>query len=270
MNKGEFGMVGDLGLTWYASKKTSLSKTVVVYALGMPRLPDNGLSAEALAFTKYGVDVVVPDYYGFGRSGGEFVPQNCLASLKDTVEMLSVGIKIGRKYDGWGKYLKYDKIVVVGKSFGANYVALLPGICHLVDTIGLLCPCVDNKSQGSVEPEETNESFISAMFDDGYGRIAPGFGANLEVWKRHLNGGDNLDAVEHPENVGGARVFIGHGISDDVVSYTKSVSYFEKLKLRFGALDQFKLCLYPKGDHGESTTMPAIADFMQWFSKVRK
>lgn len=270
MNKGEFGKTGDLGLTWYASKKTGLSKAVVVYALGMPRLPDNGQMSEALAFTSCGVDVVVPDYYGFGRSGGAFVPQNCLYTLKDTVELLSVGTKINRKYDGWSKYLKYLRIVVVGKSFGANYVALLPKVCPIVSVVGLICPCVDNKSQGSVEPEETNESFVSAMINDGYGRLAVGFEKNLELWKCHLEGKDDLDAMEHLESVGKAKVFVGHGIKDDVVSYTKSVEYFEKLKFRFGESGRFELCLYPEGDHGESTTLPAIADFMRWLGKERK
>lgn len=111
-------------------------------------------------------------------------------------------------------------------------------------------PVVDSKSCGSVPGEETNEDFLRSMREDGYHHLYRGI---LDpMWAAHLENEDDLSPMDNIEHLKGAKLFIGHGELDTVVHYSKSVAYYERLLQAFPErAGQFRLQLYPQGDHGK-------------------
>lgn len=56
---------------------------LMVVAIGAPNLIDVGALRNASLLTDAGYDVLVPEYYGFCRSEGEFTPMNSIETLLD-------------------------------------------------------------------------------------------------------------------------------------------------------------------------------------------
>jgi pimeloyl-ACP methyl ester carboxylesterase len=251
------GLVGGL----YSSEYSPHS-TLAVYAIGAPIPPDNGTLPDAPYLALFGVDVFVPDYYGYGRSDGVFTPDNCMKTLTDSYRYFIDGCDARSAYTGRTEHLKYDRIIYIGRSFGANFVALLPKYEPAVSIIALVSPCVDNKSQGQIPGEETNASFMASMREDGYHHLYRGI--LDKAWMQHLEGKDEYDAMEHTDHLVDTHVYIGHGLDDTVVNSQKSLKYYENLIARFPERNQNYRLRFYSGGHGSSTTNPAVFDFLRW------
>ena len=145
-------------------------------------------------------------------------------------------------------------------------MGLLPIYQPEVEAISLVSPCVDNKTQGHVAGEETNQAFMDSMKDDGYHYLYRGI---LDpVWLAHLEGEDEYDAMARVAESRPVPTFIGHGKKDWVIHYSKSETYLEKLRAAHSEhQDKFKLELY-EGDHGPSTTNPAARDLVKWLESL--
>lgn len=245
------------------SSKNYKSDTVVIYAIGAPIMPDFGNLPDAPLITSMSADVFAPDYYGYGRSDGTFTPSGCMQTLVDAHRFLQEGCKAKNTYDMQQTELHYRKVLFIGRSFGANFTALLPRYSPIpVESIALVSPCIDNKSQGSIPGEETNELFLESMERDGFHHVYRGI---LDpVWKDHLWGKDEYDAMEHVEHLGNTRVFIGHGKNDPVVHHSKSERYYKRLMERFPMQrNQYRFSQFD-GGHGSDTTTPASFHFLKW------
>ena len=250
------------GIYYSCGKKT---ETVLVWAIGGPTVPDNGNLPAAPFILKREIDIFVPDYLGFGRSDGVFTPTNCIRTLLLVYKYLSFGTEAACVYDRSKTYLKYKRIIFVGKSLGGAYVPLLPKYNKKINEIGIFCGAVDQSEQGSVKGEETNEDFVRTIEEGGYRYLYRGFLTNKKVWLNHLNDKDGLSPMDNIKYLKDAKLFIAHGKKDGCIHFSKAVNYFNAITKQFPeSLKQFKLKVYKNGDHGVSTTNKATKDFLDW------
>lgn len=252
--------IGQIAGMHYSTGKTN---TVVVYGIGAPIPPDYGNLPDASIILKYRVDIFVPDYIGYGRSDGIFTPKNCIKTFVRIYKAFHNGCKAKNSYEREEYQLKYSRIIFIGRSFGGTYLPLLPKFNKGIKEIGLIYPVVDSKSQCSIAGEETNKTFLDSMRHDGYHHLYRGILSKR--WADHLENKDGLAPVDNISYLKNTKVFIGHGEKDKCVHYSKSVKYYKKiLKLFPDKTSQFKMNLYPNGDHSKKTSNLAIEDFMKW------
>lgn len=252
--------MGGIAFGRYSAGNTN---TALVYAIGAPTVPDNGTLPDAPYIQEKGIDVIVPDYIGYGRSDGVFTPKNCIKTLLSLYEKISSGCVVANRYDRLSVKLKYKKVIFVGRSLGGAYVPLLPRFNSNIKALAIFYGAVDQAAQGEIEGEETNPDLLESMKQDGYHHLYRG--VTKPAWKKHLENKDGLSPMDNIKYLRNAKLFIAHGKKDTCIHYSKSVKYYQKIKSIFPeARNQFKLSLYPKGDHGPSTTNPAIRDFLDW------
>ncbi len=260
--KFKFFSFNKIGGTFYDSE--SGSKTLVIYAMGAPTVPDNGTLTIAPYILDKKIDLFVPDYIGFGRSYGKFTPKGCIRTLLLLYNSFKRGVFGVNHYELEKRFFKYKRIIFVGKSLGAVYVVLLPKYKREIKEIGIFCGSMDQSEQGKIKGEESNKSFIEGLSKDFtflYRGMNPG------IWWKHVEDGDGLSPMDNIGYLENTRVFIAHGAKDTCVHYSKSVKFYEKLVKTFpNKVSSFKLRLYRNGDHGASTTDNAINDFLKWIS----
>lgn len=251
-----------VGTYYSCGQKTDV---VLVWAIGGPTVPDNGNLSAAPLILKRRIDLFVPDYLGFGRSDGVFTPKNCINTLLSVHKYLKNGAMGICSYDLSEVFLKYKRVVFVGKSLGGAYVPLLPRFDQEINEIGVFCGALDQSEQGKVRGEETNEDFVRTIEDGGYKYLYRGFIKNKKLWWDHLNDLDGLSPMDNVKCLKKAKIFIAHGKKDNVIHYSKAVKYFGVIKKTFpDKISQFKLKLYKNGDHGKSTVNKATRDFLEW------
>jgi hypothetical protein len=241
------------------------TNTLIIYGIGGPTVPDSGRLADSEIILKKGIDIFVPDYLGFGRSDGKFSPLNCIKTLLICYEMFKNGCEAINFYQNKKIKLKYSQIIFIGKSLGGGYVPLLPKFNPEIKNLGLFCPAIDNKSAGQFKNEESNQDFLRTIELGGYHHLYRGI--SLSEWKRHLENEDGLAPVDNILALKKVKLFIAHGKKDTVINFSKSVKYYQAILTTFPEkTSEVKLKLYPKGDHGQSTTKLAIKDLLNWFN----
>lgn len=241
----------------------SLSQSLVVYGIGAPIPPDNGTLPDAPVILSRNLDLFVPDYLGYGRSGGVFTPLNCIKTFLELYKAFKEGCVGVNHYESTQLELKYQRIIFVGRSFGGTYVPLLPRFNKDIRELAVFCPVVDSKSCGSIGGEESNDDFLRSMKDDGYRYLYRGI--LDKKWQDHLENKDDLSPMDNIQYLKRAKLFIAHGEEDKCVHFSKSVAYYQKIIKTFpDKKDSFVLKLYPRGDHGPKTTNPAARDFLRW------
>lgn len=261
----QFYKINDIAGMFYSKHKSA--DTIVVYGIGAPIPPDNGTLPDAPYILNYPVDLFVPDYIGYGRSNGIFTPLNCIKSFIDLYTAFINGCVAANSYSQTVKKFKYKRVIFIGRSFGGTYIPLLPRFNKNIQELAILCPVVDSGSCGTILGEETNEDFLRSMRVDGYHHLYRGI-LNPE-WNSHLENKDDLSPMDNIAHLSSAKLFIAHGKKDKCVSYIKSVKYFEKITNKFAnKKEQFKLNLYPQGEHGSTTTNAAIIDFFDWLGLI--
>lgn len=260
--------IGNISGTFYTTGKAN--NTILIYGIGAPRLPDAGNLAEAETILKNDMDLFVPDYVGYARSGGTFSPINCIRTflaLYDAFTGGCNGINYAQKIK---KKLKYRRVVIVGKSFGGRYIPLLPRFNKKIKELGIFCPALNTSKYGNIKAhEESMADFLRCMRDDGYSNLYRGLLKNNRLsaeWKRHLEDKDGLAPMKNLGYLKNAKIFIAHGRLDKSINFSRSVSYYKELKKMYpNKGDRYlKLKVYRNGDHGPSTTMPATKDFLNW------
>lgn len=252
-------IVGNL----YYGDNNHRQDTIVVYGIGAPIPPDNGTLPDAKIILGYKTDIFVPDYIGYGRSEGIFTPENCIKTFLDLYKAFSSGCTTHNYYENRTLKLKYKRIIFIGRSFGGTYIPLLPRFNKNIRELAIFCPVVDSKSCGSVPGEESNEDFLRSMRGDGYHHLYRGIMA--KKWRDHLENMDDLSPMNNIRYLKNAKLFIAHGKKDRCVHYSKSEKYYKKIQSELPDKKlSFKLKLYKDGEHGSTTTNPAVEDFFKW------
>lgn len=244
------------------------SNTVVIFGIGAPLPPDNGHLNNAAHFLARGFDVFVPDYIGSGRSDGQFTPLNCIKTFTQLFENFTDGCVGVNTYEKIRKEVRYDRVVIAGRSFAGTYIPVLPRFNRDIKELAVFFPVVDSKSQGEMKEEgedETNELFLAGMKDDGYHHLYRGI---LDPeWIDHLENRDDLSPMDNIDHLANAKMFIGHGKKDTIVSYKKSEIYYDLLLRRFPKKERdFLLAIYHNGGHDSFTTFPGTNDFLDWLA----
>ena len=101
-------------------------KNVIIYGIGAPIPPDNGNLPDAPIILRYNADLFVPDYIGYGRSDGKFTPKNCINTFIFLFDAFSNGCTTKNYYENKSYWLKYKRVIFIGRSFGGTYIPLLP------------------------------------------------------------------------------------------------------------------------------------------------
>lgn len=253
--------IGSIAGMYYTRVKKS--DNLIIYGIGAPIPPDNGMLPDARIIEKFDCDIFVPDYIGFGRSDGIFMPKNCINTFLKLYSGFIKGCIGINSYANKKISLKYKRVIFIGRSFGGTYIPLLPRFDSSISELAIFCPVVDSKSCGSVPGEETNADFLRSMQKDGYNHLYRGI--LNKVWKNHLENKDDLSPMDNIATLKNSKLFIGHGKRDKCVHYSKSVVYYNKIINTF--LDRkacFKLKLYPNNGHDSGMTNKAVKDFLLW------
>lgn len=253
--------INDIACMYYRRGKKS--RNLVIYGPGAPIVPDNGNLPDAKIISLFDTDLIVPDYIGYGRSGGKFTPKNCILTFIKLNNQLKKGCIAKNNYSNEQLRLNYKRIIFIGRSLGGTYLPLLPKYDPTIKDLGLIYPAVDNASCGSVKGEETNEEFLNAMSGDGYKYLYRGI---LDpIWKKHLQNLDGLSPVDNIKYLSKVRMFIGHGKKDKCIHYSKSVKYFQDIVKFFPEnKNQFVIKVYPNTGHEPATSNVAAYDFLEW------
>ncbi len=237
--------------------------TLVIVAIGAPNAVDIDSLRNADLLTAAGYDVLVPDYYGFARSGGRFTPQNSIKTLLDA-RKYAMGGEWTVAYSGESKILEYSNIVFLGLSYGGGVVPLLPKFCPEIDTIGLFYPVTDYRSFGKRGvKEETVEDFLRAL-KTGFRPLYRGI--DDPVWTRQFDDALRLTPMLETAYLKNVRVFLAHGTEDESIYYKKTAEYAAKLRSEFPRND-IEYREYPGLQHGFSTMLPATEDFIRFLSR---
>jgi len=252
---------GEIAGSHYPGSQSS--DILVIYGIGAPRVPDCGDLPDAQTILKHNIDIYVPDYLGNGRSDGIFTPTNCIKTFVD----LNSAFKSGTVGKNASKRIEmpfqYKRIIFIGRSFGAIYIPVLPRFDNTIQELAVLSPVLNTKSQGSEKDEESAEDFLRSMERDGYHHLYRG--VLSKEWRKHLRNEDDLSPIDNLLCLQNSRLFIGHGMKDPVIHYSKSIEFYNKLIEQFPErTEQFRIQLYPEGDHGKRTTNLAIEDFLEW------
>lgn len=267
--QAQFIRIGKISGIYYSvpGRKTN---RIVVYGRGAPLPPDNGKLDDAPFILDYDVDLYVPDYIGYGRSEGEFIPTNCIKTFLFLYDALTKGVTGVCNYENSTKELKYKEIHFIGASFGGIYVPLLPKFNKKITNICAFFPLADWKSLGkNIEhKEETVEGFYRAMKGDGYQYLYRGI--LKPIWKKHFEGTDGLNPIDNLKHLRDAKVFLAHGKKDINIYYGNTERYYKELVKMFPERKkQYKLKLYPY-DHGDETSKRAVVDYFTWMNIPKK
>lgn len=242
------------------------TKNLVVFGIGAPMVPDSGILPNAATILQHNADIFVPDYIGYGRSDGIFTPENCIETFVRLYRNFTDGSNASNSYNSVQTHLQYDRVIIAGRSFAGTYIPVLPRFEPAIKELGIFYPVVDSKNCGSEPGEETNEQFLKSMREDGYHHIYRGI---LDPkWTDHLENRDNLSPMDNMQYLKDTRLFIGHGKKDPVVSWKKSVRYYDLLvQTHPDKANQFMIHIYEEGGHDAATAVPATQDMLQWLDQ---
>ncbi|OGM14788.1 hypothetical protein A3A76_04655 [Candidatus Woesebacteria bacterium RIFCSPLOWO2_01_FULL_39_23] len=239
------------------------TNTIMIYGIGAPNVPDNGNLPEARVVLKKRIDLFVPDYIGFGRSEGRFTPKNCIKTFLILFSGFKLGVLGVSNYANFKKEMKYQNIIIAGRSLGGAYVPILPKFNNKINKIGIVFGALDQSEQGKIKGEETNDQFLKSILLDGYKYLYKGFRESL--WIKHLNDSDGLSPMDNVSYLKNCSVFIAHGKKDECIHYSKSVSFYKALTQRYpGRRANYKLIIYKNGVHDSNTASKAIKAFLDW------
>lgn len=210
----------------------SKNKTAVIYCKGGPDFGDNG---QTEIFSKVsadlGISVIIPDYFGSGRStGNQFSIKSCVHSINQLEEVLLNNIEV---LDCWNNnYFKFNiqKVVLMGHSWGGSIAALYPKFYEhsKINKIGLAAGALDYSSTSHDENGGESDEDFWQQIKNGW----------LEYY-RNIEDSDWKDLILHRnkqhsplnnvEPLLNKRILICHGRNDEIILHKRSEDFYNKL-----------------------------------------
>lgn len=208
--------------------QTEWNKKLVIWLSGAPSLPSDK-TKEAIALCKGDFDLLVPDYYGYGRSAGFFSTKNCIQTVFDTLQTIQQNIPVVSVYSPDELVLpSYDEIVVIWASYGGRIAASMPKYDDSIKEVVLLYPALDRLDRNEHgKPESTDEDFLREYllwykslyrFQEG---IDP-YDALLDM--------ESLFSLSELSYLSETKVFVWHGSADEVVWCGRSRQFVDILR----------------------------------------
>lgn len=208
--------------------QTEWNRKLVIRLWWAPSLPSDK-QKEAAVLSKKGFDIVVPDYYGYGRSSGYFNVKNCIQTAYDTLQTFRQQIPVVSVYSPEELLLPYyDEIVIVWASYGWWIAAAMPKFDEQLKEIVLLYPALDRMNRNEHGyPESTDEDFLREYLL-GYKNvytIQDGIDPyDALLWY------DTMFSSSELWHLSETKVFVWHGSADDVIWCGRSRQLVDDLR----------------------------------------
>jgi len=202
---------------------------VVIIADGFPSTP---IKKDFMRFLEdNGFASFYPRYYGTWESDGKFLEHSPVNDIVQLVDFLSSNREIEDLYNQKKVPFKFDKIHIVGVSFGGS-VALELTKCDNVNKIVSLCPVIDYKSFANKKEGQSFKNLISF--------IKKGFGTAFCFDKKgvqKLSKGELVNPIEIPiKKFNKNEVLIVHGSQDSIVAVEEVKKFAKKNNIKFKEL----------------------------------
>ena len=236
--------------------QSAWAETLAIYLSGAPSMPsDKSHYVEILASAK--IDLVVPDYYGYGRSAGFFDVKWCVQTAYDTVQVFRDSVPLVDVY-GDHEILPplYKEIVVVGSSYGGRVAAWLPKFDESVQEVVLLAPLLEDLGEGEESDEEFLRQYLLGY--KGMYRLNPDY-EPLDA----MLGFDQLFTREDLGHLEGVKVFVGHGSADSIIHPKRSERFVQDLQRQFPH-GTYQYAWYYGLGHGGLMSRAGLSGWLYW------
>lgn len=208
--------------------QTEGNTKLVIYLSWAPIIPSDK-SKEALLVSQAWFDMIVPDYYGYGRSSGVFSTQYCVQTIYDTIQVFQQQWTMISVYSPDEIILSgYDEIVVVWNSYGGWIAAIMPKIEPIIKEIILLYPALDRLDRNEHGyPESTDEDFLREQLL--WYKHLYRFVDWVDTYDAMLNI-DKFDSLQDMSHLHDTKVFVWHGSADEVIWCGRSKQFIDNLR----------------------------------------
>jgi len=191
----------------------------------LPGLPEYPLPKELMfKLAARGYHVVAPRYRGTFESKGNFLAKSPAYDILNLIKFLKKQKKILELYNKQSLKVNFNKLIVLGSSFGGSVALHLAGLTKDVDKYIIIAPVIDFKNHGKKYKEQDLKNlgrflkeafpFLYRFEDKNYRRLLEG-----KIIPSALKGFNTL-----------SEVILIHGKKDDVVSIDNSRFFANKYK----------------------------------------
>lgn len=183
------------------------SSRAIILCNGMPSVPDK--EAVMRFYSERGFWVFFPRYRGSWESDGRFLAQSPHIDVLDVVETLTSDTAIVSLWDGEKYTQEFEKIYVLGASFGGA-AAILASIDTRVDKAVALSPVVDWTVESPDEPFDHLKHFTGEAFGRAYRFDDDDFD--------RLKTGDVYNPTNHIDDIDSNKLLIIYTADDRIVT----------------------------------------------------
>ena len=204
------------------------NKKLLLICPGLPSRPDN---FEVMRyFTSKGFTCFFVKYLGTWESDGEFLKKSPVEDILTVLNYLVERKSVRELYALKQVTFDFEKIFLIGSSFGGS-VALVGGAkSNLVTKIVSLSPVVNFRQKGGTKILQQDLRHLGQFLKRGYGQC---YRFSPSDWNKLIEGKIDLNPEDYVEELKQKAIMILHGDQDKEVSSKYSRSFFDKLTSRY-------------------------------------
>lgn len=192
-------------------------------APGLPSCPHKNLFKDKVSKN---TAFMVVYYYGSWFSGGKFLFENCVKSVKDAILFVKKGQGV-KTFDNKKIMWEYENLFLIGNSFGGSVICSMKNYGKDIKKIFLYAPFLVEYSE--VKKNKEMIGFLRRGYKNNYR------GIDLAAWDLYFAKKDLFSFIELDEEIPPTQII--HGKQDNVVPYRSS----EKLQKKYSQLIELKL-----------------------------
>ena len=238
---------------------------LVIWLLGMPGIPIRTTDQDYVSFLSAWCDIVIPEYYWFGRSDGDFTPDGCLQTVIDTYNYFKKWWTIK---DIWSKeeviVTSYQEIIIIGNSFGAAFASRVVQQLPEVTTIWFISWAIEYSNMNQIwYIEETVDEIMRVLDEWGFAQMYRSATSNIrdifyqdQRWQWY---DEIIQDLSHKS------IFIVHGDADESVHVSRSRKLYGQLQ-SINPLWNYQYLEIPKWWHWWITKQIGVIEFCKWLN----
>lgn len=221
----------------------------IIYCKGGPSMGDNGQNKLCSELSsKHKISVIIPDYIGSGRSGGDICSiENCCKTVQQCEELLLNNEPFLNCWENKQQQFNVDKILLLAHSWGGTMAALhfkfYPN--SKISDIALIAGEMDYDVDGHKKygGESDAEYWVQMLngWSNYYRNIATSNWKDLVLGIDRIN--NPLDNVKVMET---KHIYLIHGVYDEVISPQRTKNYFNAIKKVFPAKKDLTIKMYKR------------------------
>ncbi len=238
---------------------------LVIWLLGMPGIPGRTTDQDYASFLSVWCDIVTPEYYWFGRSDGDFTPDNCLQTVIDTYHYFRQWWTVK---DIWSKeefmIAPYQEIIVIWSSFGAAFASRVVQQIPEIIKIWFMSWAIEYSNMNEIwYPEETAEEVKRVLEEWWFAHMyRSATSSDRDIFYQDQRWQSYGEMIQ---DLSAKNVFIVHGDSDECVHVGRSRKLYEQLQSANPSWDHTYLEI-PKWWHGGMTKQIGVVEFCKWLN----